>query len=135
MEDAGFLVVMALNRIAYQMILNYNITVICDELNKVKGLIKLVKTYAGRYQNGNFIIPEAAKANIPNNVRIIITVIDENVLNLETTFVDSEHVAAEKFLNAMENLRLYGFSKEDNEAIDALQRGEYKLTYDINLLI
>ena len=94
----------------------------------------MVKTYAGRYQNGNFIISEAAKANIPDNVRVIITVIDENVLNLETTFGDSEHVVAEKFLNAMANLRLEGFSEEDNEAIDALQKGEYKLKFEERLL-
>ena len=94
----------------------------------------MVKTYAGRYQNGSFIIPEAAKATIPNNVPIIITVIDENVLNAEAAFVDSEHTAAEKFLNAMANLRLNGFSEEDNEAIDALQRGEYKLKFEERLL-
>ena len=94
----------------------------------------MVKTYAGRYENGNFIIPEAAKADIPNNVRIIITVIDEHVLNLETASSDSEHAVAEKFLNAMENLRRDGFSEEDNEAIDALQRGEYKLKFEERLL-
>ena len=94
----------------------------------------MVKTYAGRYENGNFIIPETAKADIPDNVRIIITVIDENVLNFETMFGDSEHVAAEKFLNAMDELRLNGFNEEDNEAIDALQRGEYKLKFEERLL-
>ena len=95
--------------------------------------IILVKTYAGRYENGNIIIPEAVKADIPNNVRIIITVIDESILNLETTTGDTEHMAAEKFLNAMEQLRLNGFSKEDNEAIDALQNGEYKLKFEERL--
>ena len=107
---------------------------ICRLSGKSKELIKLVKTYVGRYQNGNFIVPDAAKASIPDNVRIIITVIDEHVLNLETTFGDSEHAVAEKFLNAMENLRLYGFSKKDNEAIDALQRGEYKLKFEERLV-
>jgi hypothetical protein len=97
-------------------------------------LIELVKTYAGRYENGNFIIPETAKADIPNNVRIIGTVIDENVLNFETILDDTEHAAAEKFLNAIDNLRLNGFSEEDNEAIDALQRGEYKLKFKERLL-
>jgi len=93
----------------------------------------LVKTYAGRYENGNFVIPETAKADIPDNVRIIITVIDENVLNFETIFDDSEHEAADKFINAMDDLRLNGFSEEDNEAIDALQRGEYKLKFEERL--
>ena len=93
----------------------------------------MVKTYAGRYENGNFVIPETAKADIPDNVRIIITVIDENVLNFETMFGDSEHAAAEKFLSAMDDLRLNGFSEEDNEAIDALQRGEYKLKFEERL--
>ena len=94
----------------------------------------MVKTYTGRYQNGNFIVPEFAKADIPNNVRIIITVIDDSVLNSETAFGDSEHTVAEKFLNAMEDLRLDGFSEEDNEAIDALQRGEYKPKFEERLL-
>ena len=94
----------------------------------------MVKTYAGRYENGNFIIPETEKADIPNNVRILITVIDENVLNFETILGDSEHAVAEKFLNAMDNLRLNGFNEEDNEAIDALQRGEYKLRFEERLL-
>ena len=94
----------------------------------------MVKTYVGRYENGNFIIPETAKADIPNNVRIIVTVIDENVLNFETIFGDSEHAAVERFLNAMDNLRLNGFNEEDNEAIDALQRGEYKLRFEERLL-
>ena len=93
----------------------------------------MVKTYAGRYENGNFVIPETAKADIPDNVRIIITVIDENVLNFETIFDDSEHEAADKFINAMDDLRLNGFSEEDNEAIDALQRGEYKLKFEERL--
>ena len=93
----------------------------------------MVKTYAGRYENGNFIIPETVREVMPNNVRVIITVIDENVLSLETTFDDSEHDAAKRFINAMEDLKLNGFSSEDNDAIDALQRGEYKLKFEERL--
>ena len=55
-------------------------------------------------------------------------------MNFETMFDDSEHAAADKFLNAMDDLRLNGFSDEDNEAIDALQRGEYKLRFEERLL-
>ena len=87
----------------------------------------MIKTYAGRYENGVFIVPESMRTYIPNNVRVIITVIDESVLNFEETNKDAEHTVAENFLKAMEILRLDGFSEEDNEAIDALQRGEYKL--------
>ena len=93
----------------------------------------MVKTYAGRYENGNFVIPETAKMDIPNNVRIIITVIDENVLNFDEAFDATEHTAAENFLNAMEGLRLNGFSEEDHAAIDTLQKGEYKLKFEERL--
>ena len=94
----------------------------------------MIKTYAGRYENGRFIIPEIARTDIPDNVRVIITVIDESLLNFDEVFNDTEHTVAEKFLNTMESLRLGGFSEEDNEAIDALQRGEYKLIFEERLL-
>ena len=80
-------------------------------------------TYTGRYENGSFIVPEIEK--IPNNSRVIITIVADNI---------TEHEAAENFLNAMEELRHNGFSEEDNAAIDALQRGEYKLEFKERLL-
>ena len=94
----------------------------------------MIKTYVGRYENGVFIIPESMRTDMPNNVRVIITVIDENVLNFEETINVAEHTVAENFLKAMESLRLDGFSEEDNEAIDALQRGEYRLNFGERLL-
>ena len=94
----------------------------------------MIKTYVGRYENGNFIVPEIMRTDIPNNVRVIITVIDESTLNFEETIGVTEHMVAENFLNAMERLRLGGFSAEDNESIDALQRGEYRLDFGERLL-
>ena len=54
-------------------------------------------------------------------------------MNYKKMFDDSEHEAVDKFLNAMDDLRLNGFSEEDNEAIDALQRGEYRLKFEERL--
>ena len=99
-----------------------------------KELTVLIKTYAGRYVNGDFVLPEIVKSNIPNNVRVIITVIDESILEIEKAPSINEHLAAEFFLNAMESMRLEGFSDEDNGAIDALQNGEYRPVFSERVL-
>ena len=93
----------------------------------------LLKTYAGFYKNGRFIIPEFIRRDIPDNVRVIITVIDEDLVEFDETFTETEHTVAQQFLNSMESLRIGGFNDEDNDAIDALQNGEYRLNFEERL--
>ena len=93
----------------------------------------MLSAYKGRYENGNFILPEFDKASIPNNTNIIITVLEDTALKTELMHKTSENLAARNFYTAMLNLRKDGFSMEDEAAIDELQNGKYKLSFEDRL--
>ena len=93
----------------------------------------MLMAYKGRYENGRFILPELEKASIPDNVNIIITILDEVSLGTQAKPASATQVAARNFLRAMQDLRKNGFAEEDEAAIIDLQNGSYKPSFEERL--
>jgi len=61
----------------------------------------MLRTYKGRYENGKFILPEIEKEIIPDNVNIIVTILEDEPkqidrLNIiEKIFADAQKIENE----------------------------------------
>ena len=93
----------------------------------------MLRAYRGRYENGCFILPEFEKASIPNNVNIVITILDDVSPGTQVKSSSTKQIVAQNFLRAMQILRKRGFSEEDNTAINDLQNGKYKPRFEERL--
>ena len=93
----------------------------------------MVRAYQGYFQNGRFMPFEAV--TIPENVEVYVMVTGRDVVleDKKETLTQAEKTAAENFLKAMQNLRKKGFTQEDEAAINDLQNGKYKPTFDKRL--
>ena len=95
----------------------------------------MLKTYRGRYEKGKFVFPEFDEVPLPDNVNVIITVLDDADLKPQGGPVYSDEdkrKAALKFLEAMEKLEKE-LTDEDHAAIDELQSGKYKPVFEERL--
>ena len=77
----------------------------------------MLVAYKGRYVNGRFVLPGLEEASIPDNVNIIITILDDVPEDIQAEALSEKQVAARKFLKAMQALRQKGFSEETRAGI------------------
>ena len=97
----------------------------------------MLKTYKVRYEFGKIIFPEHEQALMPDKANVIITILDDDIVDTHVPYVyqyeeklsEAQRAVAYNFLIAMKELRKDGFSDDDDEAIANLQDGEYKPTF------
>jgi len=95
--------------------------------------MEMVKAYQGYFQNGQFMPLETV--TIPENVEVFVMVTDRKV-PLEPTsekLTSTQKAVAEDFLKSLQLLRAEGFTEEDEAAINDLQSGKYKPTFERRL--
>ena len=95
--------------------------------------MEMVRAYQGYFQNGQFMPLESV--TIPENVEVFVMVTDRKMPLEPTTekLTPAQKVVAEDFLKALQLLRAEGFTEEDEAAINDLQSGKYKPTFDRRL--
>ena len=95
--------------------------------------MEMVRAYQGYFQNGQFMPLESV--TIPENVEVFVMVTDRKMPLESTTekLTPAQKAVAEDFLKALQLLRAEGFTEEDEAAINDLQIGKYKPTFDRRL--
>jgi len=91
-----------------------------------------VREYKGYIQNGQVISPEAA--TLPENAEVVVRTTGQ-ILPFKSADEEllPEHKAALKFLDSIKELRKEDFTEEDIEAFEGLERGDYKLKFEVRL--
>ena len=85
--------------------------------------------YEGYFSNGRFYVSGKAM-QIPEKQRVVVTVFANEPTK---SLTNKKRMAAQDFLQAMQELRDAGLSTEDNDAIDELQSGKYKPQFEERL--
>ena len=87
--------------------------------------------YIGQFNNGQFFA-SGRTIKIPEGQQVVITFLDNNAATPKT-FADRK-IAAQTFLQSMQELRDMGLDEDDNAAIDKLQSGKYKPHFEERLM-
>jgi len=98
----------------------------------------MLRTYKGRYEYGKLVFPEHEQVSMPDTANIIITILEDDInLNKREagneSLTSAQRTAAQNFLKAMQELRKENFTEEDENAINDLQSGKYKLIFEERL--
>ena len=92
----------------------------------------MLKTYKGRYEYGKLVFPKHEQVFMPDTANVIVTILDDDITHKsnDEKLTPAQRTVAQNFLKAMQELREEGFSAEDETAIDDLQSGKYKPTFE-----
>ena len=88
--------------------------------------------YEGYFNNGLFYVSGKA-VQIPEKQRVVVTIFANEPDSLTKSLTSRKRIAAQDFIQAMQELRDTGLNAEDNAAIDELQSGKYKPHFEERL--
>ena len=92
----------------------------------------MLRTYRGRYERGQIILQDHEQVLMPDVADVIITVLNEDGINLiksgesSDNLSDKQKAVALDFLRAVQGIRNNGFNSDDDAAISDLHSGKYK---------
>ena len=92
----------------------------------------MLKAYKGRYENETFILSDYDKALIPNNVNVIITILDDLPVSEPHDSREQKRIAAINFLSAIQHINKI-CSGDDDSTLDELRAGNYKPVFEERL--
>ena len=88
--------------------------------------------YVGQFNNGK-LYASGKPVIIPDGQRVVVTFLDSSASASQITLTEGMRIAAQDFLQAMQDLREMGLDEDDNAAIDQLQSGKYKPHFEVRL--
>ena len=88
--------------------------------------------YIGQFNSGQFYASGRA-VKIPEGQWVVVTFLDDSAVIPPKTLTENKRIAAQNFLQCMQELRDIGLNEKDNASIDELQSGKYKPSFEERL--